>query len=40
MVKGTLGPCKPEIKDTAYNMLVQPKIKYASTIWNAHTSSQ
>ena len=35
MVKITLGPCKPEVKDTAYNML-----EYASPIWNPHTSSQ
>ena len=25
IVKRTLGPCKPEVKDTAYNMLVRPK---------------
>ena len=40
MVKRTLGPCKPEVKDTAYNMLVRPKLEYASPIWNPHTSSQ
>ena len=28
----TLGPCKPEVKDTAYNMLVRPKLEYASPI--------
>ena len=26
MVRRTLGPCKPEVKDTAYNMLVRPKL--------------
>ena len=31
MVKRTLGPCKPEVKDTAYNMLVRPKLEYANT---------
>ena len=40
MVKRTLGPCKPEVKDTAYDMLVPPKLEYASPIWNPHTSSQ
>ena len=40
MVKRTLGPCKPEVKDTAYNMLVRPKLEYASPIWNPHKSSQ
>ena len=32
MVKRTLGPCKPEVKDTAYNMLVRPKLEYGSPI--------
>ena len=40
IVKRILGPCKPEVKDTAYNMLVRPKLEYASPIWNPHTSSQ
>ena len=33
MVKITLGPCKPEVKDTAYNMLVRSKLEYASPIY-------
>ena len=40
MFKRTLGPCKPEVKCTAYNMLVRPKLEYATPIWNPHTSSQ
>ena len=40
MVKRTLGPCTPEVKDTAYNMLVRQQLEYASPIWNPHTSSQ
>ena len=40
MVKRTLGPCKSEVKDIAYNMLVRSKLEYASPIWSPHTSSQ
>ena len=40
MIKRTLGPCKPDVKETAYNMLVRPKLEYASPIWNPHTTTQ
>ena len=40
MIKTTLGPCKPEVKDTAYSMLVRPKLEYSSPIWIPHTMSQ
>ena len=40
MIKRTLGPCKPNVKETAYNMLLRPKLEYASPIWNPHTTTQ
>ena len=40
MIKRTLGPCIPDVKETAYNMLVRPKLEYASPIWNPHTTTQ
>ena len=40
MIKRTIGPCKPEVKQTAYNMLIRPKLEYSSPIWNPHTFSQ
>ena len=40
MIKRTLGSCKPEVKQTAYNMLIQPKLEYSSPILNPHTISQ
>ena len=41
MIKRTLGPCKPGVKETAYNnMLVRPILEYASSVWNPHTSTQ
>ena len=40
MIKRTLGPCIPEVKQTAYNMLIRPKLEYSSPIWNPHTTSQ
>ena len=40
MIKRTLSPCKPEVKQTAYNMLIRPKFEYSSPIWNPHTFSQ
>ena len=40
LIKRTHGPCKSEIKQTAYNMLIRPKLEYSSPIWNPHTISQ
>ena len=39
MIKRTLGPCKPEVKQTAYNMQMRPKLEYFSPKWNPHTFS-
>jgi len=40
MVKRTLGRCKPDVKETAYNRLFRPKLKHASPAWNPHTITQ
>ena len=40
MIKRTLGLCKPHVKETVYNMLVRPKLEYASTIWNQQTTTR
>ena len=40
MIKRPLGPCKPDIKETAYNMLVRPKLEWVCPIWNPHATIQ
>ena len=40
MIKRTFGPCKPGVKEIAYNMQVRPKLEYASPIWNPHITTQ
>ena len=36
MVKRTLGPCEPEVKDTAYSMLVRPKLESMLNLFGTH----
>lgn len=31
--------CKPPVNDTAYKTIVQPFLKYASTVWDYHTQA-
>ena len=40
MIKRTLGPCKPDVKETSYNILVRPKLEYASPILKRHSTVQ
>ena len=40
MFKRILGPCKLEVKQTVYNMLIRPKLEHSSPIWNPYTISQ
>ena len=36
MIKRTLGPCKPDVKETAYNILVRPQLEYVSYMESTH----
>ncbi len=39
LVKRTLGPCKPSVKETVYNTCPIPKLEYGAVTWNPHTKS-
>ena len=36
LLKRTLYPAKPKVKEAAYNMLVKPKLEYGAIAWNPH----
>ena len=38
LVKRTLKPCNPEVKERAYKALIRPLLEYASAAWNPHTN--
>ena len=38
LVKRTLKPCTPEVKERAYKALIRPLLEYASAAWNPHTN--
>ena len=39
LLKRTLYPAKPKVKEAAYNMLVRPKLEYGAIGWNPHTQN-
>ena len=39
LLKRTLYPAKPKVKEAAYNMLVRPKFEYGAIAWNPHTQN-
>ena len=38
LVKRTLKPCTPEVKERSYKALIRPLLEYASAAWNPHTN--
>ena len=36
LLKRTLSPCSQNVKSIAYEMLVHPKLEYASEVWNLY----
>ena len=40
LVKRTLKPCTPEVKERAYKALIRPLLEYASAAWNPHTNRE
>ena len=39
VIRRTLQPCNPEVKNVAYMSLVRPKLEYSSAAWNPHTQN-
>ena len=39
LLKRTLYPAKPKVRQAAYNMLVRPKLEYGSIAWSPHTQN-
>ena len=39
LLKRTLYPAKPKVKEAAYNMLVRPTLEYGSIAWNPHSQT-
>ena len=39
LLKRTLYPAKPKVREAAYNMLVRPKLEYGSIAWSPHTQN-
>ena len=40
LLKRTLHPATPKVKETAYNMLIRPKLEYAIVAWNPHKQNK
>lgn len=38
LLKRTLGPCKPQVKEVAYKALVRPKLEYGAAAWNPYSN--
>jgi len=38
LLQRTLGPCKRQVKETAYRALVRPRLEYGAAAWNPHTN--
>ena len=39
VIKRTLYPAKPKVREAAYTMLVRPKLEYGSIAWSPHTQN-
>ena len=39
LLKRTIYPTKPKVREAAYDMLVRPKLEYGSIAWSPHTQN-